>query len=208
VIKHRIALIAVLQVWVFAQNIQKLDPAMDQLIEGNASVETHRDRFQQMDRRPGLDACRHAAVRRDSGKQHYSMGAGTGCQRFSSPTRLRRIDAIRRPRARLQRDDGGFKRAGSRGWAWAAQCLPVGKARPQGAHHDPRGFVPGQSLNSPNDLTYKSDGSLYFTDPPYGLPRQSDNDPEKKLTVNGFTGLPLLATKKQVRRRRGINSSC
>jgi gluconolactonase len=30
----------------------------------------------------------------------------------------------------------------------------------------------GKRLNSPNDLTYrKADGSLYFTDPPHGLPR-------------------------------------
>jgi gluconolactonase len=43
----------------------------------------------------------------------------------------------------------------------------------------------GKRLNSPNDLVYKSDGSLYFTDPPYGLATQSDHDPEKRLQVNG-----------------------
>ncbi len=43
----------------------------------------------------------------------------------------------------------------------------------------------GRRLNSPNDLVYKSDGSLYFTDPPYGLPTQSDSDPDKDLKVNG-----------------------
>lgn len=43
----------------------------------------------------------------------------------------------------------------------------------------------GKKLNSPNDLVYKSDGSLYFTDPPYGLRTQKDNDPEKQLKVNG-----------------------
>ncbi len=43
----------------------------------------------------------------------------------------------------------------------------------------------GKRLNSPNDLVYKSDGSLYFTDPPYGLRTQSDKDPEKQLQVNG-----------------------
>ena len=42
----------------------------------------------------------------------------------------------------------------------------------------------GKRLNSPNDLAYRSDGSLYFTDPPYGLPRE-DEDPEKELSVNG-----------------------
>ena len=27
----------------------------------------------------------------------------------------------------------------------------------------------GNRLNSPNDLVYRSNGDLYFTDPPYGL---------------------------------------
>src|ERR1035441_8601431 len=31
----------------------------------------------------------------------------------------------------------------------------------------------GKRFNSPNDLVYKSDGSLYFTDPPYGLLKRS-----------------------------------
>lgn len=43
----------------------------------------------------------------------------------------------------------------------------------------------GKLLNSPNDLAYRSDGSLYFTDPPYGLPTQRDDDPAKQLRVNG-----------------------
>jgi gluconolactonase len=43
----------------------------------------------------------------------------------------------------------------------------------------------GKRLNSPNDLVYKRDHSLYFTDPPYGLETQSDQDPKKELKVNG-----------------------
>jgi len=42
----------------------------------------------------------------------------------------------------------------------------------------------GKRLNSPNDAVYKSDGWLYFTDPPYGLPKQ-DTDPAKELEFNG-----------------------
>jgi gluconolactonase len=48
----------------------------------------------------------------------------------------------------------------------------------------------GKTLNSPNDLVYKSDGSLYFTDPPYGLPTQSDADPGKQLQFNGVYRIP------------------
>ncbi|HEY8942900.1 MAG TPA: SMP-30/gluconolactonase/LRE family protein, partial [Polyangiaceae bacterium] len=42
----------------------------------------------------------------------------------------------------------------------------------------------GKRLNSPNDLVYRSDGSLYFTDPPFGLPRVFD-DPAKELAFSG-----------------------
>jgi gluconolactonase len=42
----------------------------------------------------------------------------------------------------------------------------------------------GKRLNSPNDLAYKSDGSLYFTDPPYGLPKL-DDDSTKQMKING-----------------------
>jgi gluconolactonase len=48
----------------------------------------------------------------------------------------------------------------------------------------------GKRLNSPNDVVYKSDGSLYFTDPPYGFRTQSDTDPEKQLKVNGVYRIP------------------
>ena len=42
----------------------------------------------------------------------------------------------------------------------------------------------GKKLNAPNDLVYRSDGTLFFTDPPYGLPKQ-DDDPAKELPFNG-----------------------
>ncbi len=42
----------------------------------------------------------------------------------------------------------------------------------------------GKRLNSPNDLVYRSDGTLYFTDPPFGLPKFFD-DPAKELPYSG-----------------------
>ena len=42
----------------------------------------------------------------------------------------------------------------------------------------------GKKLNAPNDIVFRSDGTLYFTDPPYGLPLQ-DDDPSKELPFNG-----------------------
>lgn len=51
----------------------------------------------------------------------------------------------------------------------------------------------GKRLNSPNDLTVKSDGAIYFTDPDFGV-----SDENKELQVNGVyrysedEGLELL----------------
>jgi gluconolactonase len=42
----------------------------------------------------------------------------------------------------------------------------------------------GKRLNSPNDLVYRSDGTLYFTDPPFGLPDVFD-DPAKETPWSG-----------------------
>ena len=42
----------------------------------------------------------------------------------------------------------------------------------------------GKRLNSPNDLVYRSNGDLYFTDPPFGLAHTFD-DPEKELSFQG-----------------------
>jgi gluconolactonase len=42
----------------------------------------------------------------------------------------------------------------------------------------------GKRLNSPNDLVYRSDGILYFTDPPFGLPQTYD-DSAKDLPFSG-----------------------
>jgi gluconolactonase len=46
----------------------------------------------------------------------------------------------------------------------------------------------GRRLNSPNDLVYRSDGTLYFTDPPFGLPLVFD-DPAKELPFSGVFGV-------------------
>lgn len=48
----------------------------------------------------------------------------------------------------------------------------------------------GKRLNSPNDATIKRNGDIYFTDPPYGLPKRFD-DPHRELD---FCGVYRLST--------------
>ena len=53
----------------------------------------------------------------------------------------------------------------------------------------------GKRLNSPNDLVYKTNGTLYFTDPPFGLPKFYE-DPRKELP---FSGIYSVSTNGKIR---------
>ncbi|HEU0174363.1 MAG TPA: SMP-30/gluconolactonase/LRE family protein [Blastocatellia bacterium] len=65
----------------------------------------------------------------------------------------------------------------------------------------------GKRLNSPNDLVYKSNGDLYFTDPIYGLPKGAD-DPARELDFCGVYRLSkdgkLTLLTKEITRPNGI----
>jgi gluconolactonase len=65
----------------------------------------------------------------------------------------------------------------------------------------------GKRLNSPNDAAVKSNGDIYFTDPPYGLPRGFD-DPRRELDFCGVFRLSasgeLTLLTKEMTRPNGI----
>ena len=65
----------------------------------------------------------------------------------------------------------------------------------------------GKRLNSPNDLTFKKNGDIYFTDPPYGLPDQM-KDKGKELDFQGVYRLTpkgeLTLLTKEMTRPNGI----
>lgn len=65
----------------------------------------------------------------------------------------------------------------------------------------------GKRLNSPNDLIYHDNGDLYFTDPPYGLPKRYE-DPARELDWCGVYRLSkdgeLTLLTKEMTRPNGI----
>ncbi|MCA9074401.1 MAG: SMP-30/gluconolactonase/LRE family protein [Planctomycetaceae bacterium] len=68
----------------------------------------------------------------------------------------------------------------------------------------------GKRFNSPNDAVFHSNGDLYFTDPPYGLPNQYD-DPRRELDFCGVYRLSkdgeLTLLTDQMTRPNGIGLS-
>ncbi|MEL6190204.1 MAG: SMP-30/gluconolactonase/LRE family protein, partial [Myxococcota bacterium] len=62
----------------------------------------------------------------------------------------------------------------------------------------------GKRLNSPNDLVFRSDGMLFFTDPPYGLPKVFE-DSKKELPHSGVYVVADGKTKLCTKDLRGPN---
>lgn len=94
-------------------------------------------------------------------------------------------------------DIGRYRQPGSNGLAIDAQgrLTVCQHGNRQVIRHERKGPITvlanrfeGQRINSPNDLVYRSDGTLFFTDPPYGLPEVFD-DPEKETPFSGIYAL-------------------
>ena len=90
-------------------------------------------------------------------------------------------------------DIGRFLQPGSNGLAYSPADLltlcqhgnrRVIRVNPHGDVSVLADSYQGKRLNSPNDLVYRSDGTLYFTDPPFGLPQMAD-DPDRELPYSG-----------------------
>jgi gluconolactonase len=161
-------------------SIVRLDPALDTLVPRDAKIEKLADGFQftegpvwRPDGRLWFSDVMANVVRQ------WSPGAGAGIaiQHAGYDKDDIPAGALLGPNGEIPDKDGGVLicQHGNR------RIVRVGKdmkITPVVERFE------GKRFNSPNDLVYKSDGSLYFTDPPYGLPKQ-DDDPAKELKFNG-----------------------
>ncbi len=168
-----------------AQTIEKLDPSLDRLIDSAATVERIATGFNQWTEGPVWTHAGSLLFSEIPSNNIIQWSPGKEALVFLHPSGYTGSAPFK------------GKEPGSNGLTVDSKgrLTVAGHGRRQVYRMetlDPKGQVTvladsyeGKSLNSPNDLAYKSDGSLYFTDPPYGLQTQSDKDPEKKLEVNG-----------------------
>jgi gluconolactonase len=76
----------------------------------------------------------------------------------------------------------------------ACQCdRQVTRTEKDGRVHAVAQRFDGKRLNSPNDAAIGKDGSVYFTDPPYGLNPQYQPKPEDRAEELGFYGVYRVA---------------
>jgi gluconolactonase len=174
----------------FAQDIQKLDPALDQLVDVKATVERIATGFNKWTEGPVWSHSQSLMFAEIPANSIIQWRPGQSASVFLHPSGYKGSAPFTGPEpgsnGMTVDSKGRLSVAGhAQRDVWRMETL------------DPKAQITiladtfeGKPLNSPNDLVYKLDGSLYFTDPPYGLATQSDKDPEKKLTINGVYRIP------------------
>jgi gluconolactonase len=175
---------------VFSQDIQKLDPVLDQIAGPDAKLERLATGFDKWTEGPVWTREGNLLFAEIPANNIIQWVPGKGATVFMHPSGYKGSDPYKGPEPGsngMTLDAGGrVSVAGHAGRSvWRMESV------------DPKAQITvladsyqGKKLNSPNDLVYKSDGSLYFTDPPYGLPTQGDDDPQKELKVNGVYRIP------------------
>ena len=169
----------------FSQEIQRLDPAVDKLVPANAKLEKVASGFDKWTEGPVWTHAGTLLFAEIPANNIDQWVPGKGASVFIHPSGYTGKEPFQGPEpgsnGMTLDPEGRVSVAGhARRNVWRLESLsPKAKITVLADTYQ------GQRLNSPNDLVYKSDGSLYFTDPPYGLATQSDTDPEKDLKVNG-----------------------
>jgi gluconolactonase len=173
-----------------SQEIQRLDPALDQLVPANAKLEKVAGGFDKWTEGPVWTHQGNLLFAEIPANNIVMWIPGEGAHVFMHPSGYTGSAPYGGPEpgsnGMTLDPDGRVSVAGhARRNVWRLESL------------DPHGTITvladsyqGKKLSSPNDLVYRSDGSLYFTDPPYGLPTQGDSDPLKELKVNGVYRIP------------------
>ena len=169
----------------FSQEIQKLDPALDRIVPPNAKLERVATGFDKWTEGPVWTRKGTLLFAEIPANNIDQWIPGKGASVFIHPSGYTGAEPYGGPEpgsnGMTLDADGRVSVAGhARRNVWRLESV------------DPKAQITvladsyqGKKLNSPNDLVYKSDGSLYFTDPPYGLPTQGDDDPIKELKTNG-----------------------
>lgn len=179
--------------------IIRLDPEFDTLVAKDASIEKLAD---------GFDWSEGTAWNKKEGFLVFSDVPRNEILRYQPG---KSIEVFRKPSGW---DGKGYYSGepGSNGLLWDSQGHLVicqhGNRRVVRIESDGQTTVladkyKNKKFNSPNDIVQKSNGELYFTDPPYGLPKQAE-DPTRELDFCGVyrigsNGKVTLLTDKMTR---------
>lgn len=163
-------------------SIQRESPALDALIDPNARVEKIADGITWAEGPAWLRRGGYLLLSDPPANTMYRWSDASGLSVFMKPSGYAGTDtAIFREdgsNGLIPDPDGSILMADS-GDRAIVRLDPKTKARTFLVRS-----YQGRKFNSPNDLVLASDGSIWFTDPPYGL-KDMDKSPAKELPFNG-----------------------
>jgi gluconolactonase len=160
-------------------SVERLDPALDAIIPKNASIEKVASGFEFIE----------APLWRSDGHLWFSDVLGNVVRSVTPDGKVEVL--IKNAGGETNRPHGGY--VGPNGMVGDKdgsvllcqhtnrRIVRVAKDLNMSVYLD---RFDGKRFNSPNDLVFRSDGALYFTDPPFGLPK-GDEDPAKEIKFNG-----------------------
>ena len=149
--------------------VERLDPAIDAIVPANAKLFKLAEGFR-VHRRTGVGSRRQLpAVQRPEPQHHlpvHRRAASSRVFRDKSGYDAADIAEYGQPGSNgLTLDRAGRLTINEHGRHRVSRIERDGSVTVLAASYQ------GKRLNSPNDLVYRSDGSVYFTDPPFGLPK-------------------------------------
>ncbi len=162
-----------------AGSILRVDPSVDALIPTDARVEKLADGFVFIEGPVWLRGESRLLFSDVRGNTIYQWTEADGASPFIDPV--------------FEGDATGKRSISSNGLTLDADgrlviCehghRRISRVEPDGSRSVVVEQYDGSQLNSPNDAVYGSDGSLYFTDPPYGL-EGLEASPMRELDFNG-----------------------
>ena len=161
--------------------IERLDPALDKLISADAKFEKIAEGMEWSEG-PVWDKKNNRLIFSDVIRNtEFQWSPGKGTSEFLKPSGYTGSAPFtgREPGSNgLTFDAHGVLTMCQHGDRRVSQLQPDRSFKTLADKYD------GKRFNSPNDLVFKKNGDLYFTDPPYGLPKTFD-DPQKELPFQG-----------------------
>lgn len=160
--------------------IERLDPALDQLLAPYAVIEKLAAGFKWAEGPVWVKRGNYLLFSDVPNNVVFKWEPGVGTRVFLDPSGYLGSSAELKGGGSngLTVDRNGRLVLCQHGERQVARLEKDGKFTPLARYYQLRRF------NSPNDLAYKSNGDLYFTDPTYGLPKGA-NDPARELNVSG-----------------------
>ena len=169
-------------------HIERLDPALDEIIDVNAQAEIIAEGFEWCEGPLWVESEQMLLFSDVPANTVYKWTEEKGTEVYLQPSGYTAAEPSNRKEpgsnGLVLDTDGNLVLCQHGNRQLAKMDAPLN--RPSATFTTLAATYNGKRFNIPNDAIYTRAGELFFTDPPYGLPTQNDSDPTKEIPFNGI----------------------